>query len=321
MLTLTLFGTGQARFLDRPIDGFPCQRPCLLLSYLAVHRHRQHQRENLAAALWPDTSTRSSRKRLRNSLWRLRKTFRSVNAELDDFITVGENTLAFQPRQSYWLDIEAFEDLVMACRDVTELELTATRAAQLQEAVNLYCGDLLEDVYAEWCLVDRERLRLRFLESMSKLMLYHETQGTYDQGIALGRRILALDHYQERIHRRLMRLHWYAGDPCAALVQYRLCAQLLRDELGVDPSQKTRQVYHQMVSGEFPGAIEQRYSSPTVECTHSNQGLERSAGYLLQSLSEVRASLDETSQGLRRIELYVRSQLMDTSVRPGPVSD
>ena len=37
-----------------------------------------------------------------------------------------------------------------------------------------------------------------------------------------------------------MRLHLQAGQPAAAMRQYRQCEDMLRDELGVDPAPETR---------------------------------------------------------------------------------
>ena len=39
----------------------------------------------------------------------------------------------------------------------------------LQEAVELYGGDLLQSGYDEWLLEERERLRRRYLEALERL--------------------------------------------------------------------------------------------------------------------------------------------------------
>jgi DNA-binding SARP family transcriptional activator len=57
----------------------------------------------------------------------------------------------------------------------------------------------------------------------------------------------------ERIHRRLMRLYYLAGDRTAALRQYERCVTLLREELGVDPSERTVALYRQIRSGRLMG--------------------------------------------------------------------
>jgi hypothetical protein len=38
-------------------------------------------------------------------------------------------------------------------------DLNEAQAQLLKDAVNLYCGDLLEGWYQDWCLFERERLQ------------------------------------------------------------------------------------------------------------------------------------------------------------------
>jgi len=91
MLELKLFGTGQARYLDRSLAGFPNQQCCLLLCYLLLNRHRPHCRERLAAIFWGECATDVSRKHLSQALWRLRQCLGSVGARADDYVSVSND--------------------------------------------------------------------------------------------------------------------------------------------------------------------------------------------------------------------------------------
>ena len=73
MLELKLFGTGQVRYFDQSLVGFPNQQACLLLCYLLLNRGRPHNRERLAAVFWDECPTDVSRKHLSQALWRLRQ--------------------------------------------------------------------------------------------------------------------------------------------------------------------------------------------------------------------------------------------------------
>lgn len=79
MLSVTLFGPGQAHYSQRSLTGFPSQQPTLVLCYLLLNRNHQYGREALAALFWPDGTREASLKALRYTLWRLRQKFtRSV---------------------------------------------------------------------------------------------------------------------------------------------------------------------------------------------------------------------------------------------------
>jgi hypothetical protein len=71
-------------------------------------------------------------------------------------------------------------------------------------------------------------------------LAYNSKQSEYDAAIDCARRILGCDPLREEVHRDLMRLHISAGQPAAALRQYRQCEDLLRHELGVEPAPETR---------------------------------------------------------------------------------
>jgi DNA-binding SARP family transcriptional activator len=59
-------------------------------------------------------------------------------------------------------------------------------------------------------------------------------------------RILKCDRACEVAHQRLMRIRYQAGDRAGALRQYERCASALKEELGVQPSEQTRQLYRQI---------------------------------------------------------------------------
>ena len=54
-------------------------------------------------------------------------------------------------------------------------------------------GDLIETLYSDWCIYERDRLQLVYLAMLEKLMGYCEDRQRYPQGIAYGQRILRYD--------------------------------------------------------------------------------------------------------------------------------
>jgi DNA-binding SARP family transcriptional activator len=77
-------------------------------------------------------------------------------------------------------------------------------------------------------------------------MGYCEAFQEYEEGIQYGASILAIDSARERTHRRLMRLHYLAGDRTSALRQYQRCTHALQQDLGVKPAHSTHHVYEQI---------------------------------------------------------------------------
>jgi DNA-binding SARP family transcriptional activator len=298
MLTVKLFGSGNACIYDRPIDGFPFHQAYLVFCYLLLNRQHKQNRERLASVFWGNYSTNVSRKYLRNALWKLRSVFQSVGAELEDYLQVNDDSITFQRSSPYQLDVEIFENLLAATRNLQGEELSQEQAQQLNQAIELYDGELLEGVDEEWCLYERERLNLLHLNTLLKLMVYHRSHHTYTLGLEFGERILAFDNTRENVHREMMHLYWLLGEPQMALVQYHHCEQILHDQVGVEPSDETRSLYQQM--------LHHRYVTPKELFITKNSAANSDPGtaieYAIHEIHHLRQVIDETKAELVRVE-------------------
>jgi DNA-binding SARP family transcriptional activator len=209
----------------------------------------------LAALLWGDTPTEKSRKYLRQSLWHLQTALRSREAAAaDQILLVEDNWVQLNTRSEIWLDVAVLEDTFAALKDKPGWELSTAEKDQMQVAVQVYGGDLLEGSYQDWCLFERERLQNIFLALLYKLMSHCEAHHEYEAGQVFGTRILNYDRASERTHRRLMQLHYMAGDRTAALRQYDRCVSALYEDLGVKPDKRTVELYEKIRSGEVERA-------------------------------------------------------------------
>jgi DNA-binding SARP family transcriptional activator len=312
MLELNFFGAAQACYADRPLAGFPNQQAHLLLCYLLLNRERPHHRERLAAVFWSEYPTQVSLKYLRNSIWRVRKILKSVGAPADEYLAIDNGSISFRCSSQYWLDVEAFEERVTPYQGISGHKLTPEQATGLEQATDLYIGDLLEGVYEDWCLYDRERLNLLYLSSLGKLMDFHEVNATYERGLACGERILTHDETREKVHRQMMRLYWLTGNRDAALAQYKQCTQILRENLDILPMEETTHLYQQMLHNQFQPAsrLGYRESPPpfTVDPDESTQIL---VEYALHKIHTLRATIDDASAELHHIEHFIKEAMLN----------
>jgi DNA-binding SARP family transcriptional activator len=252
----------------------------------------------LASVFWGNYSTNVSRKYLRNALWKLRSVFQSVGAELEDYLQVSDDSIAFQRSSPYQLDVETFETLLASTRNLQGEELSQEQAQQLNQAVDLYDGELLEGVDEEWCLYERERLNLLHLNTLLKLMVYHRSHHTYTLGLEYGERILAFDNTRENVHRELMLLYWLLGEPQMALVQYHHCERILQDQVGVEPSDETRNLYQQMLHHRYTVPAELYISKRSPVNPDSATAIELA----IHEIHHLRQVIEDTKAELVRVE-------------------
>ena len=328
MLKVKLFGPGQASYFERPVAGFPGQRACLLLCYLMLNRQGPFHRERLAAVFWEDYPSQTARKYFRNALWRLRTLLQSAGAVPDDYLLVSDESLAFIKLSPYWLDVEVFEETIASIQPLSGSELSPEQAADLEKAVDLYTGDLLEDVYEDWCLYDRERLRLLYFTQLNKLMTYHAAQQAYELSLQYGERILSQDNTRENIHRQMIWLYWQMGDRPSAQAQYKRCAQILREELNLQPMEATRQLYQRVLHEPPPPVhwpelptqpLPTQQPVPAVtpsvprpaDLPLDPKVLQPMALHALQKLQRLQRMVEETNLELQQIEQMLQAAMSD----------
>jgi DNA-binding SARP family transcriptional activator len=292
MLRVNLFGTGQAKYFDRHLAGFPNQQACLLFCYLLLNKDHPHYRERLAAVFWGDYPTDKARKYLRNALWKLRQVLESAGAPADEYLWITDDTVAFINTSSYSLDVERFEK--------------KTRQILIND-IDVYKGDLLDRFYEDWCLYDRERLRLTFLNALNKLMEHYGKTRGFERGIAYGERILTMDQTREKVHRQMMWLYWQLGARDNALAQYKLCKQILREELGIQPMAATQTLYEKIVHNQgVPATWEEARTSSTGKPTPKQL-----ASVALKKLQKLQDQIDDMHTEISTLERLFNEALSD----------
>jgi DNA-binding SARP family transcriptional activator len=313
MLEVRLFGTGDVSYEGHRLGGFPSQQSSLLLCYLLLNRKYPQHRENLADLFWGEYPSNQARKHLRNALWRLKSALQEIGVPVDQYLALQDDCVSFIRSSPYWLDVEIFEQTLSQYQDFSGQDFTDDQVSLIEEVVALHRGELLEGVYDDWCLYDREKFSLLHLRMLSKLMIFHGIHGNYDRGIEYGRRILSIDETRERVHRQLMWLFWLAGDRNKALQQYRHCEAVLKETLGILPMEETQLLHVQITRNKvkptyWPAHLEQ----PTFEALMDEGSLQPVAKHALKRIKKLRNVIDETSDELKQIE-HLISQALSAS--------
>jgi DNA-binding SARP family transcriptional activator len=256
-LRIHLFGNLDVFRDGEPLPGFPTQKTRGLFAFLALNRDRRHSREVLVGRFWGERPEGVARKNLRTDLWRIRSVLEPRGVEPGWCLTVSHDEVSFNQGAHHWLDIHDFEAKLDRAAAGPRPELRDEQARLLSDAVALYRGDLLEGVYDDWCVFERERLRLRYLDALERLMRHHECRGEWTETAAWGQRLLAHDPLREHVHRAVIRSSISRGDRASAVRQYETCARLLRRELDAGPMEETRALVAPLLSAAAaapPGA-------------------------------------------------------------------
>jgi DNA-binding SARP family transcriptional activator len=213
-----------------------------LLAYLVTFRDRPHPRPVLAGTLWPDLPEGKARRRLSDTLWRVRRV-------LGDLVMADEECIWFNAEAPYWLDVREFE--IKRQEAGSGEQGTDACISSLAFCVQLYIGPFLDGLYHDWVLLERERLQGLYLETLKRLLEYNKQTGDYAEALSIAQQLVAVEPLHEAAHRELMRLYHLLGRDAEAVAQYHCCREILREEMGVDPAPETEALYHTL-SGPAP---------------------------------------------------------------------
>lgn len=265
-----------------------------LLGYLLLQRHKVHSREILADMFWGEHNQQKARGSLNTALWKLKKALEPEGIPPGTYLRnshMGE--VGFNKDSHYWLDVEVFEHginqiLNHPFETVQERDLT-----ELNKVLGLYKGDLLEGLYSDWALRERERLRALYLRSLIYLLQFYDFHQAYEKAIGYGQRILDLDPLREEIHREMIRLYWENGQRAMAVRQYEICRVVLDKELGISPMEDTQRLYTQILTGL------NRSDSVTVSSKQT------SVEQALQQIREASQSIDLAREQIHQALLLI----------------
>jgi DNA-binding SARP family transcriptional activator len=175
-------------------------------------------------------------------------------APASDLILVETDTLAWNPTATVRLDVD---DFVAAARD----------RKRLDEAVDLYRGDFLPELYDEWLYAIRERYRNMYLTCLTDIVSEARRNGRFARAIEAAGKVLVVDPWREDIVRRLMALRYEMGDRAGALREFVAFAERLHAEMGIKPMAETAAIAEQIGQGravDDPDAAQTDAMPPSV---------------------------------------------------------
>jgi DNA-binding SARP family transcriptional activator len=226
MLQIRLLGELRVETSSGPIELTGSWRARSLLAWLALNPG-SHQRADVAGRFWPQVLDSSARASLRNAIWAIR---RSLDTEAEALVATRDR-VGFGGH-GVWIDVVAFRDHIEHDR--------------LRAALELCQGELLAGHEEEWVYEYRDAHRDLLSELLERIAAHAAANGDFASALALTRRRAALDPLAEEAQRMLIVRLAAGGDRPGALTAYARLRDRLRRELGISPSQQTRELVHQI---------------------------------------------------------------------------
>jgi DNA-binding SARP family transcriptional activator len=193
--------------------------------------------------LWPELGPSAAAANLRKALHAARRTLGQREDE-EWIVSVGEMLCLASDGVS--VDVDDYRAAAAAAHRTGD-------ADAFSAAIGLYRNDLLpEDAYEDWTDEVREELRLDWFSLVEDFARLLEAAGELNEAARAVRLLIGADPVQEENHAWLMRLYALAGRRDEARRQFEHLRELLKNELGVEPSLTTQQLIEQIRRDQTP---------------------------------------------------------------------
>ncbi len=230
------------------VDKWRRKQALTLLKYLVIYQGRPVRRERLFDCLWPAADEAGAWGRLKVTMSFLRRQLRAAGLREDVLETIGKSYML--RRDAVWVDAVAFEKLVSDAATAEREEHTQVAVRLYEDARRLYRGDYLEeDLYADWCAEERQRLREVYLEMLAGLADCYAACGRLDEAAQVCRTALCCDPCRESFLRSVLRHLVALGRPDWAEADYRHWRRVMADEMGMELTAETEKLYRELVLG------------------------------------------------------------------------
>lgn len=226
---ITLFGEFSVELGGRTHTRFRTRKTASVLAFLAFHLGKRLTREQVAAAVWPDSPLDAGLHNLRMALASLRKQLENSEAR---FMVLDRTSLSLSEEE-------------VSC-DVKEF-LEAIERGEFHQALALYRGPLLPGSYEEWVLPEQQRFETQMIEVAVRLARQELLAGVPNRAIPALQMALQADPYSEEIVLALVEAHVLAGSQVTAVRVCKEFEDVLETQLGKAPSESFASSVHRLL--------------------------------------------------------------------------
>ena len=265
----------------------------LLLAYLIYNKHRVIKQKELIDLLWTEDEMGS------NPVGALKTLFYRVRAELDALWDGAGKDLILAQNGGYIWNSEYTTTL--DCEDFDELNKTVSERDDdsLEESVallNLHRGEFLSKLSSElWVMPIATYYHNTYILNLLRVLPVLIETERYKEAVEFCKYASVSEPFHEGIHCYYMRAYMGLGKQQKAVDVYQKLSTRLLSELGIIPSDTTREIYHEAIkssndhtitvealkdqlkeANSYPGALICEYDFFRVLCYSMSRSVMRS---------------------------------------------
>jgi two-component SAPR family response regulator len=222
----------------------------ILFKYLLSTRNRGFQpKEVLMELLWPEEEAEKASNRLHVVITSLRKALepKLERGIASSYILTRKNSYKLDIGMNGWTDIDEFKSEMELAEKYKNDQSVAIQ--HYLKAESVYKGEFMEeDLYEEWCMEERDRLREKYLDLLTKIISFFKNKKEYKKCITYSNKYLNYDKYAEEIYQSLMICYAHLNNTNMVMNTYEKCKKNIVDDLCCPLMKETEKLYTELIA-------------------------------------------------------------------------
>lgn len=215
----------------------PGRQGKLAFVFLVLNRFRPVGRPELIEAIWSAEPPPEADAALSAILSKLRRALKPVHLDLKLPVDT-------------WIDVEIAANAIDEADGALRRGDAAQAWSHANVAVSIARRPLLTDHEAPWIETRRASLRALLVRGLESLAAASGAAGQPTLAVEYMSEVIDLEPFRETAYQRLMQLQASLGNRGEALRVFERCRQLMRGELGANPSPRTEAVFLEILREE-----------------------------------------------------------------------
>lgn len=220
-----------------------------IFAFMLCNHTQQITKEKLIDTFWQESDNPNNA--LKYAIYRLRKYLPTVEGMEEEWIVTASNGYQINDALSYSIDIEEFEKYIFEAKEKNDI-------CCYQRAIDLYRGNLLSDIEAEWIDVDRGYYRSMFVQACSTLSsVYLEKKQTKD-AVLVAEKGLKFDELDEQLITTYLRALIQEKKYSQAMTYYQYINKKYKEKMGLPLENIAGQKFSAILSAQGMSSYDEK---------------------------------------------------------------
>lgn len=229
-------------------DAWTTKRARDILCFIASSKNKRASKDIIIDTFWGEADFDVVEKNFHPTVSHIRKALNSKQLLKQNFLLYRDGDYQLNSAFNYSIDTEEFERLIEEGKAAQRNGQLESLLQNYESAIKLYRGEFMQSVYDDWVIERRGLFHKQYLSCLEVLMLSAQQKENWHHSLELAQLILNDDVYREEVHCAIMQAHTKLNNRAAVKDQFEKLKKLLLEELGIEPSERTKETYKKFMS-------------------------------------------------------------------------